>query len=102
MGTPTGDDGLALDGAVGSGLSATVQRALRPVLDDLTVPQSPFSGGESLLPATEAGPPRWVEPVVVVDVAHLGRTSAGLLRQPSLVRVRPDLTYDDLLRAESA
>jgi len=37
-----------------------------------------------------------VEPVLVVDVEHLGRTSNGLLRQPTIVRMRPDLSPDDV------
>ena len=40
--------------------------------------------------------PHWVEPVLVVDVEHLGRTSNGLLRQPTIVRMRPDLSPDDV------
>lgn len=102
VGSPTGGDRLVLDGAVGSGIGEAVQRALRPVLEDLAADRSPFDGAEAALPSTAAGPPRWVEPVLVVDVAHLGRTSAGLLRQPSLVRLRPDRSYDDLLATEQA
>ena len=39
----------------------------------------------------------WVEPEIVVDVAALGRSSGGRLRQPSFQRVRTDLTATDLL-----
>jgi bifunctional non-homologous end joining protein LigD len=100
VGSPVGDGLLALDGAAGSGLTDAMQRALRSVLDDLVVDAPPFEDAAASLPASAAGPVTWCEPIVVVDVASLGRTEQGLLRQPSVVRVRPDLTYDDLLRAE--
>jgi bifunctional non-homologous end joining protein LigD len=38
----------------------------------------------------------WVRPEVVVDVASLGITSAGRLRQPSYIGVRTDLKPEDL------
>ena len=39
----------------------------------------------------------YVAPVLVVDVEHLGRAANGLLRQPSVVRLRPDLSYADVV-----
>jgi bifunctional non-homologous end joining protein LigD len=33
----------------------------------------------------------WVEPLLVAEVRHLGRTGSGSLRQPTLTRMRPDL-----------
>ncbi len=38
----------------------------------------------------------WVEPLLVAEVRHLGRTESGSLRQPTLTRMRPDLGPADL------
>ncbi len=38
----------------------------------------------------------WVEPLLVAEVRHLGRTASGALRQPTLARMRPDLAPADL------
>ncbi len=38
----------------------------------------------------------WVEPSLVAEVRHLGRTESGSLRQPTLARMRPDLAPHDL------
>ena len=92
VGTPVGDGLLHYDGAVGSGLSAAVQRAVRTILDE-TATSIPAFDTLDLLP----GDGVWCEPIVVVDVAHLGRGGNGLLRQPSVARVRPDRSYADLL-----
>jgi bifunctional non-homologous end joining protein LigD len=97
VGTPTGDGLLEYDGAVGSGLNARVSAALLPVLRDLVRDDPPFHAHEGLPSVTRDGV-TWVEPFLVADVEHLGRAGQGLLRQPSLVRLRPDLGYDDVLR----
>lgn len=93
VGTPTGDGLLAYDGAVGSGLTGALDTALRTVLADIETSAAPFHPSAEL--------PRdgvtFVEPVLVVDVAHLGRGGQGLLRQPAIVRMRPDLAVHDLL-----
>ncbi len=38
----------------------------------------------------------WVEPRVVVDVRHLGRTENGRLRQPVFRGIRADLEPEDV------
>jgi bifunctional non-homologous end joining protein LigD len=38
----------------------------------------------------------WLEPLLVAEVRHLGRTESGALRQPTLARMRPDLGPADL------
>jgi bifunctional non-homologous end joining protein LigD len=38
----------------------------------------------------------WVQPLLVAEVRHLGRTESGSLRQPTLARMRPDLAPADL------
>ena len=40
----------------------------------------------------------WVEPVVCVDVRHLGRGGSGRLRQPVVRGLRTDLTPGELGR----
>jgi bifunctional non-homologous end joining protein LigD len=95
VGTPTADGLLRYEGAVGSGLSGSVSRTLLEVLGDLVEERSPFHG----YPAPEAARAdvlTYVAPVLVVDVEHLGRAANGLLRQPTVLRVRPDLTASDV------
>lgn len=93
VGSPTSDGLLRYDGAVGSGLSEREAAALRTVLDEIRREDRPFHWAPALGDATGV---TWVEPVLVADVVHLGRTSAGLLRQPSVVRLRPDLGYGEV------
>jgi len=93
VGTPTGDGLLSYDGAVGSGLTGRLDSALRTVLAEIEVGAAPFHASPEL--PTEGV--TFVEPVLVVDVAHLGRGGQGLLRQPAVERMRPDLAVPDLL-----
>lgn len=96
VGTPTDDGMLRYEGAVGSGLSASVSRTLLEVLGDLVAEESPFHGYPA--PDQARGDVlTYVAPVLVVDVEHLGRAANGLLRQPSVVRMRPDLSYSDVV-----
>ena len=96
VGTPTDDGMLRYEGAVGSGLSGSVSRTLLEVLGDIVAEQSPFHG----YPAPDQARGdilTYVSPLLVVDVEHLGRAANGLLRQPSVVRLRPDLSYADVV-----
>ena len=100
------DAGGRMLGAVGSGISDRVSEALAEVLAGIERP-----GPD---PALSVGPVAaelerragerlsWVQPLVVVEVRHLGHTAAGLLRQPSLARVRPDLAPTDLAPTDPA
>ena len=92
VGEPTAA-GLRYRGRVGSGLGAELAEALRVVLGPLARPDSPFCDE---VPAVDAAGAVWVDPLLVVDVASLGLTPAGRLRQPSLSGPRPDLTPSDL------
>lgn len=85
------EGGLHFAGRVGSGLAGRAGAQLRGLLDEAS--GSPFVDG---LPRADATGARWVEPTVVIDVAALGRTDGGRLRQPSYQRTRPDLTPEDL------
>ncbi len=91
VGLPAPPGALQPLGSVGSGLSATESSALLAVLPDLATTECPFD------PAPDLAGALWVEPVLVVDVEHLGHTDGLLLRQPVFVRARPDLTPDELL-----
>jgi bifunctional non-homologous end joining protein LigD len=93
VGTPTGDGKLLYDGAVGSGITQRQADALLAVMADLETRDPPFHVSSEL--PTQGS--TFVEPILVVDVTHLGRGGQGLLRQASLERVRPDLSYADLL-----
>ena len=93
VGTPTGDGLLAYDGAVGSGLTDRLDAALREVLAGIEV-EAPRFHESAELPRDGV---TFVEPILVVDVAHLGRGGQGLLRQPAIERMRPDLTMGDVL-----
>lgn len=94
VGTPTADDGLRYDGAVGSGFTEKVSTALLAVLADTVRPTSPFEPSDAVPDALRDGI-TWVEPLLVIDVEHLGRGGQGLLRAPSVARLRPDLTAAD-------
>jgi bifunctional non-homologous end joining protein LigD len=101
VGTPTDDGLLRYEGAVGSGLSDPESRTVLDVLRDIATEGTPFHG----YPAPEAARGdvlTWVEPLLVVDVEHLGRTANALLRQPTIVRLRPDLSYHEVVDGEGS
>lgn len=101
VGTPTDDGMLRYEGAVGSGLSGAETRAVLEVLGDIASGSSAFHGYPA--PDQQRGDVlHWVEPLLVVDVDHLGRTANGLLRQPTVVRLRPDLSYAEVVDGEGS
>lgn len=88
-----GPGGLAFRGRVGSGMAAREGTRLKELLDPLHAEASPF---ETDVPREDARGTVWVRPEIVVDVASLGVTDAGRLRQPSYLGVRTDLRPADL------
>jgi bifunctional non-homologous end joining protein LigD len=78
------DEGLVFCGKVGSGLSAAMVRALRPLL---VAAQSPALQG---IPRSPGRVVRWVEPTVVVDVQFVAWTDEGRLRHPVFRGIRSD------------
>jgi bifunctional non-homologous end joining protein LigD len=88
-----GPDGLRYRGRVGSGIAGRRGQQLREVLDPLHADTSPFA---DVVPRVDAVGTVWVRPELVVEVASLGTTPAGRLRQPSYRGVRPDLDPTDL------
>ena len=92
VGVP-GPDGLRFAGRVGSGLAGKSGVAMRHTLTGLERDDSPF---DAEIPREDAHGARWVDPRIVVDVRSLGRSTGGRFRQPSFVRIRPDLDPADL------
>lgn len=82
---------LRYAGRAGSGLGAAMEQELRTVLrgQEVSVPVVD-------VPRVDAAGATFTGPVVVVEVRHLGRTTAGRLRQPALRGLRPDLSPADV------
>jgi bifunctional non-homologous end joining protein LigD len=92
VGEPT-PDGLVFRGRVGSGIAGKAGQRLREQLDPLLTDASPFLDE---VPRVDAKGTVWVRPEIVVEIASLGLTGAGRLRQPSFLGVRTDVTADEL------
>ncbi len=88
-----GPEGLRFRGRVGSGIAGKVGPRLLALLEPLRAQESPFCDE---VPRVDAQGTVWVRPELVVDVAALGLTPAGRLRQPSYTGVRPDLSPEEL------
>jgi bifunctional non-homologous end joining protein LigD len=84
---------LSFRGRVGSGLAGRAGAALAARLAQVPSGEDPFVED---VPGPDRAGATWLVPEVVVDVASLGLTSAGRLRQPSYQGWRPDLTPEDL------
>ncbi|WP_018350238.1 non-homologous end-joining DNA ligase [Longispora albida] len=78
------EEGLVFRGRVGGGISAATEERLLGLLEPLARPTSPFA--EALPPEDRRGA-RWVEPLIVVEVAYGQLTNAGRLRFPRLRKV---------------
>ncbi|MFI2436762.1 non-homologous end-joining DNA ligase [Streptomyces sp. NPDC018693] len=76
-------------GSVGTGWSEAERADLAARLRDLATPDCPFD------PVPPIAGAHWVVPRLVGEVRHSTRTRAGLLRQPSWLRLRPDLTPEE-------
>jgi bifunctional non-homologous end joining protein LigD len=87
-------------GTVGSGMTDRLSAALVDVLGGIARatpdPALHISGDSLALLGRFGDRLTWVEPLLVAEVRHLGRTDSGSLRQPTLVRMRPDLAPADL------
>ncbi|MCT2591609.1 non-homologous end-joining DNA ligase [Streptomyces sp. N2-109] len=81
---------LRYAGSVGTGWSERERVDLARLLDSAASEECPFS---TVPPVTGA---RWVLPRLVGEVRYATRTRAGLLRQPSWHRLRPDLAPEDI------
>ncbi|HLN77886.1 MAG TPA: non-homologous end-joining DNA ligase [Nocardioidaceae bacterium] len=92
VGQPT-PQGLSYRGRVGSGIAGKKAQELLEMLEPLHADTSPFS---DQVPKVDATGTSWVRPEVVVEIAALGTTPGGRLRQPSYQGVRFDLVPADL------
>jgi bifunctional non-homologous end joining protein LigD len=95
LGMPDGTGGVSFAGRVGSGISRAVNEELKRLLSRLRVNRSPFSTD---VPRLDAAGATWCEPVVVVEVRHLGWTTGDRLRQPVFRGVRADLDPSEVRR----
>lgn len=92
VGQPT-PEGLSYRGRVGSGIAGKAGQRLREILEPLEADASPFCDE---VPRVDAAGTTWVRPEVVVEVAALGVTPGGRLRQPSYQGIRYDLAPSEL------
>ncbi|MEU1040770.1 ATP-dependent DNA ligase [Streptomyces sp. NPDC005907] len=76
-------------GSVGTGWSEDERLALARLLDAAGSAGCPFD------PAPPVPGAHWVLPLLVGEVRYSTRTRAGMLRQPSWHRLRPDLAPED-------
>jgi bifunctional non-homologous end joining protein LigD len=87
-------------GTVGSGMTDRLSAALAEVLAGIACagpdPRLHISADALALLRRFGDRLTWVEPLLVAEVRHLGRTESGALRQPTLARMRPDLAPADL------
>jgi len=77
-------------GQVGSGLSDVLLNQLHPVVARFAMPASPF------LDAPRVPHVRWLQPLLVVEVAFREVTLGGTLRHPVLKGLRTDLAPRDV------
>jgi bifunctional non-homologous end joining protein LigD len=82
MGKRDGDD-LVYAGKVGTGFDRKLLLELRARLDQLLIPEPPFTRGTGL-PRAHA---HWTRPEIAVRVAFIEWTSGGKLRHPRLLAV---------------
>lgn len=81
--------GLRYVGGVGTGWSEAERVELAALLRTAATDECPFDA------VPQAPGARWVVPRLVGEVRYSTRTRAGLLRQPSWLRLRPDLTPEE-------
>ena len=96
LGAYDDDHVLRYVGTVGTGFSVAVRRQLREKLATLERRTSPIGTDPAAVEEYESV--RWVEPVIVVDVAH---HQHGGLRHPSYQGQRPDVDPDTVRRDPS-
>ncbi|MFE2267023.1 ATP-dependent DNA ligase [Streptomyces griseosporeus] len=89
VGQRSADGVLRYVGGVGTGWSEAEREQLADLLRDLATDTCPFT------PAPRLGDARWVLPRLVGEVRYSTRTRAGMLRQPSWLRLRQDLSPEE-------
>jgi bifunctional non-homologous end joining protein LigD len=86
---------LVYSGHVGTGFTQQTLRMLRDKLAPLRRDSSPFA---SQVPPEDARSARWVEPVLVAEVAFAGWTRSGRLRGPAYKGLRVDKDSAEVIR----
>ncbi|GAA3126426.1 ATP-dependent DNA ligase [Streptomyces echinatus] len=89
VGQRDADGRLRYVGGVGTGWSEAERVRLAELLRDAASESCPF------VPAPRIAEARWVLPRLVGEVSYSTRTRNGMLRQPSWLRLRPDLTPEE-------
>ncbi|MFF9768662.1 ATP-dependent DNA ligase [Streptomyces sp. NPDC053086] len=89
VGQRDADGRLRYVGGVGTGWSEAERTQLADLLRDAPSDRCPFH------PAPRITEARWVAPRLVGEVSYSTRTRNGMLRQPSWLRLRPDLTPEE-------
>lgn len=97
VGLPTAG-GLTYRGRVGSGLAGRAGARLAELIADVPLGPCPFVDE---VPRPDRDGATWVAPHLVVDVASLGTTTGGRLRQPAYKGWRSDLAPQDLVAPEA-
>jgi bifunctional non-homologous end joining protein LigD len=90
-----GPNGLVHCGQVGTGFDEKTLRMLLAELSKRRVDPSPLR-----VPPRTSEQATWVRPELVCEVRHAGWTSAGILRHPAFIGLRPDLTPADCVREQ--
>jgi bifunctional non-homologous end joining protein LigD len=98
VGEPTAE-GLRYRGRVGSGLAGRKGQAVLGRLRGLESDASPFA---DTVPKEDALGTTWLRPELVAEVAALGTTRDGRLRQPAFLGLRTDLSPASLTEADEA
>jgi bifunctional non-homologous end joining protein LigD len=91
--TPAGP--LRFAGRVGTGFRDVLLRSLRSRLDELGTEECPFDPPP---PREVVRVARWVQPRLVVEVAHAEWTADGVLRHPSYLGERTDKAAEEVGR----
>ena len=89
VGQRSADGRLRYVGGVGTGWSTAERTELAALLRAAATGSCPFD------PAPPVPGAHWVLPRLVGEVSYSTRTRAGLLRQPSWLRLRPDLAPEE-------
>ena len=89
--------GLAYSGHVGTGFTQQTLRMLAGKLAPLHRDTSPFA---TAVPAEDARYARWVEPVLVAEIAFSDWTRSGRLRAPSYKGLRDDKDPAEVVREQ--
>ncbi|USQ79587.1 non-homologous end-joining DNA ligase [Ornithinimicrobium faecis] len=88
-----GDGGLTFRGRVGSGLAGKNGDRLAELIAQVPTGPNPFVDD---VPGPDRAGATWLAPQLIVEVASLGTTAGGRLRQPAYKGWRSDLTPRDL------